>query len=405
MKADRVQRAACRRDAVPAPTDFRRPVHCLLGLTIDAIGTRQAVERIRAASATRTPCWLSTPNMQYLIAAQHDESFRDSVIASDLSVADGMPLLWIARLLGVPIPERVAGAGLFEALQRGEGGALKVFFFGGPDGVAEAACQRLNASSGPLTCVGYASPGFGTVDEMSSPEMIGRINRSGADFLVVALGAAKGQAWIRRNRGLLETPVVAHLGAVINFVAGTVVRAPVWMQNVGLEWLWRIKEEPSLWRRYWSDAKVFWGLFVKRVLPGFAHRVLGSRNGVQALARVVLANDPRRGASGPGHAGARTARGKVSGSWSAADMPVLRKAFESLSGERRVIELDVSALGRVDGAFIALLMLLYGHQSKVGRVLSLVSPSESLRRIFRLHCAEFLLGAPADARAGALTPR
>ncbi|WP_457832994.1 WecB/TagA/CpsF family glycosyltransferase, partial [Staphylococcus aureus] len=80
----------------------------------------------------------------------------------------------------------------------------------------------------------------------SSPETIAAINQSGADFLVVALAARKGQQWVQRNRDALQVPLMGHLGAVINFVAGTVSRAPVWVQKTGLEWAWRIKEEPAL---------------------------------------------------------------------------------------------------------------------------------------------------------------
>src|SRR5690606_13363441 len=117
---------------------------------------------------------------------------------------DGMPLVWIARLLGLPIRERVAGSTLFEALRHGEArrtsaGLLSVYFFGGPDGVAERADEKLNASTSWLRCVGYRSPGFASIEEMSDAETIDAINASNADFIVVALGAKKGQTWIERN--------------------------------------------------------------------------------------------------------------------------------------------------------------------------------------------------------------
>jgi len=89
------------------------------------------------------------------------------------------------------------------------------------------------------------------------------INASQADFLVVALGAKKGQAWILHNLEHLQVPVVSHLGAVVNFVAGTVQRAPAAWQRAGLEWLWRIKEEPALFGRYWNDGLALFGLWWK----------------------------------------------------------------------------------------------------------------------------------------------
>ena len=375
------------------PVDFQRPVHCMLGMPIDTLSKQQALERIRTAVALRQPCWLSTPNVQYLVTLQKDPAFRDALIEGDMSVADGVPLIWLARLLGVPLKERVAGSDLFEALSRGEGGALKVYFFGGPEGVAELACKRLNALAGPMTCVGFASPGFGTIEQMSAPETIEHINQSGADFVVVALGASKGQAWIERNHRALHAPVISHLGAVINFMAGTVVRAPAWMQHAGLEWLWRIKEEPTLWRRYWGDARLLATLIGTRVLPAVLYRSAARLGGTPAPAAAgVVFNSAEGKTDGP----CPVATLVLSGAWSDSDMPLLRRTLERLCREAAHIMVDVSALGRVNGAFIALLMLLHAQQRKAGRRLSLLSPTKELRRHLKLHCADFLL-APLEA--------
>jgi N-acetylglucosaminyldiphosphoundecaprenol N-acetyl-beta-D-mannosaminyltransferase len=239
-------------------TPAHRNLHWIMGLPFDAISLHEAVDVVRNAAKQRTSLFISTPNLNFLIASQDDAAFRDSVINSDLSLADGMPIVWLAKLLKVPIKERVAGASLFEALrynslQPGEP-RMRVFFFGGPDGVAERACQAINQDSTSMECVGYHSPGFGSLDQMSTTETLQRINITNADFVVVSLGAKKGQAWIERNRTQLHTPIICHLGAVVNFVAGNIRRAPTWMQRTGLEWLWRIKEEPELWRRYFRDG-------------------------------------------------------------------------------------------------------------------------------------------------------
>ena len=102
---------------------------------------------------------------------------------------------------------------------------------------------------------------------MSRDHIIDKVNASDADFLAVSLGAKKGQLWLHRNHKRLTIPVRAHLGAAINFQAGTVKRAPTWLRAWGLEWLWRIKEEPHLWRRYAHDGWVLLGLIFTRVLP------------------------------------------------------------------------------------------------------------------------------------------
>ncbi len=362
----------------PQRTDFRRPVHCVLGLPFDAVSRNEAIRRIESASALRR-CFLSTPNLNFLVASQRNAAFRNSVIRSDLSIADGMPLVWIASLLGLPIRQRVSGSDLFEAFSRGEGRALKVFFFGGPDGVAEEACRRLNAVSVRMRCVGFASPGFGTVEQMSDPEIIERINRSGANFVVVSLGAVKGQAWIEHNRDVLNAPVISHLGAVLNFVAGRFSRAPVFVQKLGLEWLWRIKEEPALWRRYAADASALMYLIVTHVLPALAYRGLGLFANRNTPPRLLLDD------------GRIPIRLTLSGSWSEADLPLLQKTLETVTVALVDIDVDVSDLGRIDGAFIGTLMLLYGHQSRVSRGFRMLSVIPKVRRVFRMHCAEFLL--------------
>ena len=174
-------------------------------------------------------------------------------------------------MLGIPVAERVTGSGIFECL-RGESpppgdAPIRVFIFGGPPGAAQAAGARINAASPGLQCVGFETPGFGSVADMSGDDLIMRIEQSGADFLLVALSAQKAQAWIMHNRHRVSVPVICNMGAVVNFEAGIVRRAPAWLQRTGFEWLWRIKEEPMLWRRYWRDGKACLRLAILQLLP------------------------------------------------------------------------------------------------------------------------------------------
>lgn len=249
----------------------RRSVIGLLGLPMDRVTLQEATDKVRFAARHKQRLFLSTPNLNFLMACQTDLDFRLSVIDSDLSTADGMPLIWVSSWLGAPLPERVTGSNIFERLlsdplQPGEV-PLKVYFFGGPDGAAQQAADKLNRTHQSLVCVGHASPGFGSVEDMSASNFIEQINASKADILVVAMGAIKGQAWLQKNRNKIEVPVISYLGAVINFTAGTVVRAPSWVQKNGFEWMWRVKEEPLLLRRYISDAESFFKIFFKKILP------------------------------------------------------------------------------------------------------------------------------------------
>ena len=249
--------------------DLDREVYGIFGIPVDAVDRRTVVQHIRRAASTRQPLLLSTPNLNFLIESLSNEAFRESLLRSDLCPADGMPIVWLSRLLGAPIPERVAGSDVFEALKNDDGGAprLKVFLFGGPEGVADRACRTLNSQSGALVCVGSLYPGFGDVEEMSTESIIPAINGSAADFLFVSLGAQKGQAWLLKNRDVLNIPVKVHLGATINFQSGDVQRAPLILRKSGLEWLWRIRQEPHLWRRYWRDGRGLLALLVTRALP------------------------------------------------------------------------------------------------------------------------------------------
>jgi N-acetylglucosaminyldiphosphoundecaprenol N-acetyl-beta-D-mannosaminyltransferase len=359
--------------------NFHRDVYCLLGLPFDAVDMVGAVQRIRDAAAQRSSCFISTPNLNFIIGCRADSQFRDSVINSDLSIADGMPLVWIARLLGIPIRERVAGSDLFEQLRKGTSTQLLVYFFGGMEGVAEAACQRLNAESTGLKCVGFESPGFGSVEEMSSDERIAKINASGADFLVVSLGAKKGQAWIEHNRARISVPVISHLGTVLNFAAGTVNRAPAWMQNTGLEWLWRIKEDPMLWRRYFGDGLVFLRLLITRIVPcaWLMHRHKPTRRELDSA--VIELEDQ----------GSQIVI-RLCGAWVEDNLKPLRECFSKAVLSGQDLRIDLEHVSCVDAAFLGLVMLLQGHQKQHGRQLQIVSLQTPVRRVIKYCCGEYL---------------
>ncbi|MCL5975592.1 MAG: WecB/TagA/CpsF family glycosyltransferase [Gammaproteobacteria bacterium] len=242
--------------------------YSLLGLPFHAVSLEQTSREILAAINNQSSCFLSTPNLNFTIMAQDDADFYNSVIQSDLVVADGMPLIWVAKLLGLPIYERVAGSDLFAFLsEQPREKKIRVFFFGGETGVAEKAHHVLNQTSPGMESCGYYDPGFVSIDEMSTDSVIEHINACEPDFILVALGAQKGQRWIMHNRNKLNAPVISHLGAVINFVAGSVQRAPAKWQRFGLEWVWRIKQEPKLYKRYLGDGLRFLKMLITQTLP------------------------------------------------------------------------------------------------------------------------------------------
>lgn len=368
--------------------DFNREVYCLLGLPFDALGLDAAVQQVERAARERRPCFFSTPNLNFVVAAQSDAAFRNSVLHSDLSIVDGMPLVWVARLLGLPLRERVAGASLFERLRLGAGSPIKLFFFGGGEGVARAACERVNAEGGALRCVGFDEPGFGSLQAMSGAERIEAINASAADFLVVALGARKGQAWIKHNRPRLRVPVISHLGAVVNFVAGNVKRAPPWLQRGGLEWAWRIKEEPALWRRYLDDGMAFAALLVRRVLPAVLRSLLRRPSGEQ-IAR----------ASASLECGAQSLVLRLRGAWTAANLGPLRQTFAEAAASAQPLQVELSGVSHLDSAAIGLMSLLWASRDESGGQWRLSGVRPGVRRQIELSCAGYLLGDAGPHRA------
>lgn len=270
---------------IHTPVNVDRPVWSVLGLPIDAIDIAGAVAKIREAARARTRLSFVTPNVNILMAARRDPKLRAMIIDTDLSLADGAPVVALARRAGAPLKQRVAGSDVFDALKQGDGEPpLRVFFFGGREGAAPAALDRLNTdpTNTGLIGVGALNPGFGSIEEMSMPAILNEINEAAPDFLVVSLGFAKGQGWIHKNQDALNVPVLAHLGAVVDFTAGTIARAPVWMQKSGLEWAWRIAQEQSLWKRYASD-----GLDLARAVIS-TQRALAGRPDVEGFRVEVM---------------------------------------------------------------------------------------------------------------------
>jgi len=373
------------RNSVPAiADDLSREVYCILGMPIDAIEMPAVMQSIEMAAASAVPFVISTPNVNFLVNAQNDAEFRESLLLSDLCPADGMPIVWIARLMGIPIKNRIAGSDIFEALKvrtRPEG-PLKVFLFGAKDSVVEAAARTLNLTTG-LSCVGWICPSWGDVDELSQKEFIDKINSSNADFLVATLGAIKGQLWLHRNHHRLRIPLRSHLGATIHFQAGTVKRAPYTFQKLGLEWLWRIKEEPYLWKRYFHDGRVLLHLLLTRVLPlAISARLLQRRYERSAHDLVIKQTY-----------GDNFVTLSLSGFAIGCHVDKVVTYFKVAMTTRKQIVIDFSETRAVDARFLGFLLMLRKQLKAQNTVPRFVGISRRLERMFRLNGCGYLLPA------------
>jgi N-acetylglucosaminyldiphosphoundecaprenol N-acetyl-beta-D-mannosaminyltransferase len=373
-------------DTIPStiwPDDLGREVYGVFGFPLDVIDMASVVRRIESADNTSSPFLISTANLNYLVNSQSNFEFRNSLLESDLCTADGMPIVWIPRLLGVPIDERIAGSDIIKALKTSSDPSrrLKVFFFGGPEGVGDAACKNINATAKNMACVGSYFPGYKTVDELSADAIIDRINSSGADFLVVCLGSQKGQAWLQRNHDRIQIPIRVHLGAAVKYEAGIIKRAPLSLQKRGLEWLWRIKEEPNLFGRYLVDGLLLIRLFFSRVIPLYIFDRWSRLRFDRKIQNLFVARSEDEEAITLRLTGAATAR-HVNDA-----LPYFQ---EALIAEKPIL-INFADIGRIDARFIGLLLMLRKQLNKRQLSLRFGEVPLRIRTIFQLSGFGFLL--------------
>jgi N-acetylglucosaminyldiphosphoundecaprenol N-acetyl-beta-D-mannosaminyltransferase len=224
----------------------------ILDCEIDNLDREGGLDRLLALARGGRPGYAVTPNADHLMLLRRDPGFAAAYRDADLRLADGAPLLWAARLQGTPLREKLSGSDLFPLLcARAAEAGLGVYFLGGRPGAAAAAAVRLAARLPRLRITGTACPPRGFEQDVSQDDaVVSAIRAAAPDLLFVALGAPKQEVWIHRHRERLGVPLAIGIGAGLDFVAGHVRRAPVWMQRNGLEWAWRIGQEPRLWSRY-----------------------------------------------------------------------------------------------------------------------------------------------------------
>ena len=240
-----------------------RPV--IFGIPFDALDTAQALDRIFEFAAHpegERGCRIAvTVNVDFIVntyyalkSAPCNPALAAVLRRAELVVADGMPLVWLSRLLGTPLPERVAGSDLVPMIaERAAREGKKLYFLGGRDEYTRCAAERLRARHPGLE-IELDSP-FVKLDAPDAAErdreICAKINASGASILLVGFGNPKQELWLERNRRSLDCGIAIGVGGTFNFIAGAVKRAPDWMRRSGTEWIYRIIQEPErLWKRY-----------------------------------------------------------------------------------------------------------------------------------------------------------
>lgn len=232
-----------------------------LNTHIDNLTMNEAISEIDRLIQLNDCKYVVTPNLDHIVLIESDKEFAEIYQKADLVVADGKPLLWISKYLKNPIKEKISGSDLFPrmcdlAAKRG----YSIFILGAAEGVADKAARNLVEKNPGLQITGTYSPPIGFEKNKEELEYIQQIiTKANPDILAVSLGSPKGEKFIYRHLKCYGVPLGISIGATIDFEAGNVKRAPKWMSNHGLEWLFRIIQDPKrLIKRYWNDLiKIF----------------------------------------------------------------------------------------------------------------------------------------------------
>jgi exopolysaccharide biosynthesis WecB/TagA/CpsF family protein len=224
------------------------------GLLFDDVTMNEATARIVELAKMRDrPRFVCTGNLDHLAIAAQDREFKAAYEDADLVVADGAPVVWLSKLGGTPLKERVAGSDLFWTLgQASAETGVTLFFLGGVEGAADAAKAELEKRYPGTKIVGTYCPPFETFSTQEEQDRIRDVVQAAKpDILLVAFGAPKQEKWIAANKDRLGVPVAIGVGGSFEMASGMLKRAPKWMQRTGLEWAYRFAQQPRrLFDRY-----------------------------------------------------------------------------------------------------------------------------------------------------------
>lgn len=228
---------------------------------IDNLTMKETIDEIDKLIKKDKNAYVVTPNVDHIVKLETDKELQEVYKDADLILTDGKPLLWISKFYKTPIKEKISGSDLFPLLCKmaAEKG-YNMFFLGAGEGVANKAAQNLTNKFPKLNIVGTYSPPFGfEKDKKEIEKIINMVNKANTQILIVGLGCPKQEKFIHKYRKELNVPISLGLGASLDFEAGNIKRAPKWMSDNGLEWLYRLSKEPKrMFKRYIvDDVKIF----------------------------------------------------------------------------------------------------------------------------------------------------
>jgi N-acetylglucosaminyldiphosphoundecaprenol N-acetyl-beta-D-mannosaminyltransferase len=237
----------------------------LLGIKFSAIRMNGVLDIANQHIADRKPLLLGIVNVAKIVNMRKDRELRDSLSQANLILADGAPLVWLSRTLGNPLPERVAGIDImFELLREANNRQYRIYLLGAKPKVLWEAVAAIERKYSGAQIAGYQDGYFSQDQE---PDIVERIKQSRADILFVGMSSPKKEIFLNRWYQHIDVPVCHGVGGSFDILAGVTERAPLWMQNRGLEWLYRLLQEPGrLWKRYLITNTTFIVLSLQAII-------------------------------------------------------------------------------------------------------------------------------------------
>jgi N-acetylglucosaminyldiphosphoundecaprenol N-acetyl-beta-D-mannosaminyltransferase len=336
----------------------------LLGVPFHDVTMDETLCEIDRIISERTPRYIATANLDFAAQASRDVELQSILMDADLVLCDGAPLVWASRLLNAPLRERVAGSDLTPRLMAHAAARnYRIFFLGSDERVLGIAKQRLERENPGLKVCGTYAPPYANLLDLDNDAIAALVKEARPDILLVALGAPKQEKWIYMNHRELGVPCSIGIGASLDFVAGKFSRAPLWMQKSGLEWLFRLMQEPRrLFARYFHDFTFFVSAFLKQ------------RHQLRQPPQAPVVNPPAPEVidfaqyQWFGRVDAAAARSHA--------LPV-----PGPNGYRTIALLDVSGVSFMDSIGLGLVMKGYKLCKEAGGGLILLKPSEPVQRL------------------------
>ncbi|HTJ30696.1 MAG TPA: WecB/TagA/CpsF family glycosyltransferase [Acidobacteriaceae bacterium] len=344
----------------------------VMGLPLANVTAQEALDEIERLILSGGTHQVATANLDFWLNSLRDVHLHRTIASCSLVLPDGMPLVWISRLFGSPLKERVSGVDLVGALAGlSSRKGYRIFLLGGRDGVAARAAEKLEEMYPGCQIVGHYAPPLADLERMDHGDTLARVKAAKPDILLVAFGNPKQEKWIRMHSRRSGVPVSIGIGGSLDMIIGDVKRAPRWMQRTGLEWLGRCLQEPT------------------RLFPRY------SRNFTALAARLPIAvassllQRPHHGASTTHRS---TEAGllhlHLSGSLDAATAPALDRAVAACIDEGQLLVAHLHDLKHVTPEGLGVLLEARQRLMATGLSLALTGVPLRLRLLFSAWCLE-----------------